>query len=429
MEYYGHRLIEDADGPRATSGQRGRRRQRFMKKSWMVDRVGFRVAGVLILGLLVAGLVTAPTVHAAPAGAITITGCALDKAITAANQGSTIGTGCIFSGAGAPYLFTLTGDLALVTNLPTVTSNIVVKTNGATYLIEQRNTDAEFVFRVGPAGNLTLSKIHVTGPGGNADGIEVDAGGALTLADSVLDNLIFGVVVTGTASIRNTTIAHTGLGVWARSGSTEIINSTISNNQGIGLYIDAAASLTLSFSTVAYNGGPGLDIVGRVVVDTSLFDQNSVNCQVRGGQLTSTGYNLEAIGDTCHFSAIGDLVGVPAIGVGGVNLDPELRPYTHALLIDSVAIDRVQVGTYGCVAGGSADGRGHVRAGQRVVGDQRGGLACDVGAYEFDSTQTLSAVTVTRLQAESTTVWAMPGLLAAACVTIGGWVALRRYRS
>jgi hypothetical protein len=185
-------------------------------------------------------------------------------------------------------------------------------------------------------------------------------------------------------------------------------------------------------------------VAGTVVVDSTVVAQNaSFGCLMReAGQITSHGYNIESPGNTCNFGATGDRANIPAIGAGGLNLDPNLAangpqpyPYTRALLPGSVAINAIPTTSGLCPPnGGSMDERGNVRAGQINAGDHRGGLACDVGAYEFDSTETVSAITTKNLQGETTTARSASGLVAVALtiavaliITGSIWIALRRH--
>lgn len=403
----------------------------------MVDRMRFRTVFILILGLLVKELIAAPIAYAAPTGSIVITGCVLEKAIIAANQGATTGTGCTFSGTGSRYVFKLTGNVSLTTDLPTITSNLIIRADNYSYTIDQTGPTARFVLRVGSAGKLTLSAIKLTNTGGDSDGVMIDAGGTFTMMNSTIDSVAaFGIFNLGTVVITNSTISNSGLGLWVLSGSATMNNSTVSGNLSDGIYVDEGASLTVSDSTLVSNGGSGLDVDGNVVVDSTIIAQNSsFGCLVRIGQITSHGYNIESPGNSCNLGGTGDRMRVPATGVGGLNLDPNLaqnssqpRPYTRALLAGSAAIDVIPTTSGLCPPnGGSMDERGNVRAGQVVAGDQRGGPACDVGAYEFDSVATYSAVTLTNLQAKLIAAWPVPGLIGAVMAAVGGlWFVLRR---
>jgi hypothetical protein len=397
-----------------------------------------RAALILILGLLVKGLIAGPVAQAAPVESISITGCTLDQAITAANQGSTTGTNCILSGTGLPYVFMLTGNVSVSAELPPVTSRLIIRADNYGYVIDQTATEAQFLINVGSAGNLTLNTLRLTNTGGNSDGVVVDEGGTLTVVNSTLDNIgAFGILSLGTVAVKHSTISNSSLGLWVLRGSAAVINSTVAGNLIDGIYIDEGASLSISDSTLVNNGGSGLDVDGSVVIDSTIVAENaSSDCLARLGQITSHGYNIESPGDTCDFNATGDLVSVPATGTGGLNLDPNLaqndprpRPSTRALLSGSVAIDAIPTTSGVCPPnGGSIDERGHARAGQANVGDHRGGLACDVGAYEFDSTETLSAVTLKSVTGKTAAAWPVPVIIGPAlAAVVGVWFALRRH--
>ena len=96
----------------------------------------------------------------------------------------------------------------------------------------------------------------------------------------------------------------------------------------------------------------------------------------------SLGYNL--ISDVgCGLIATGDITNTnPILGIlrdNGGAMIPDGTVPTHALLRGSPAIDQIPDGVNGCQAGVSVDQRGYIRAG----GDEQGGDACDIGAFEF----------------------------------------------
>ncbi len=396
---------------------------------------------IVIVGLLANGLVIVPIVQATPAGAIAITGCSLEKAIVAANQGSTAGTGCTFAGTGPQYTFTLTGDLSFSTELPAITSKLHIGAARYGYVIDQAASSAQFVLKVGSAGNLTLSAIRVTNTGGSADGVVVDEGGTFTLTNSTIDNIgnsgngNSGIISLGMVVVNNSTISNSDSGLSIDGGSAILINSTVAGNLYYGVYIAEGASLIMSASTLANNDGLGLAVDGSVVIDSSVIAQDSACLVAQPEQLTSHGYNIESPGETCYLGVSSDRMGVPATGTGGLNLEttlapngPQSRPYTLALLAGSVAIDAIPTTSGLCSSdGGSMDERGNVRAGQVTAGDHRGGLACDAGAYEFDSTVMLAAVTVENLRITTAAAGPAPIFIGLALAAIGGvWVALRR---
>ncbi|MCB0053365.1 MAG: hypothetical protein KDE24_27910, partial [Caldilinea sp.] len=94
------------------------------------------------------------------------------------------------------------------------------------------------------------------------------------------------------------------------------------------------------------------------------------NCANSAGQINSTGYNVESAA-TCALGGAGDLANTdPLLGLLKDNSGP--TP-THALRIDSPAIDRTPSGTNGCAVQVKVDQRGITRPVN---------ASCDAGAYE-----------------------------------------------
>jgi hypothetical protein len=199
-----------------------------------------------------------------------------------------------------------------------------------------------------------------------------------------------------TVTVSNSTLssnsARNGGGLYAASASAVTVsNSTISGNLsgGIGGGIWAYAStVTVSNSTIAGNsaastfGGGIRNDTGTVALQNSIVAE-----QISGGDcnnfgtLTSNGYNIES-GTSCGFTGTGDLQNVSSTSlVLGSLADNGGPTHTRALGTGSVAVERIATGVNGCVAGVSTDQRGLPRAG----GANAGGSACDVGAYELQS--------------------------------------------
>jgi hypothetical protein len=189
------------------------------------------------------------------------------------------------------------------------------------------------------------------------------------------------------------------------TGSTTIVNSTISGNQALGtddpvngkgggIWIGSndfgVGILTLSNSTVTGNqavaagGGiqsyPLSDLAPQFTFINSIVSSNiapsGANCFNEGGLFTSQGYNLED-GDTCNFDEVTDLVNTdPLLGSLQDNGGPT---WTHALVLGSPAIDPIPVGTNGCGNILTTDQRGISRP---QDGDGNGLAQCDIGAFE-----------------------------------------------
>jgi len=165
------------------------------------------------------------------------------------------------------------------------------------------------------------------------------------------------------------------------SGELRLANSTVSGNRasGNGGGITSRGTLLLGSVTVAANsaagdGGGVYIAAGTGVLSGTLLAANSdaggdaPDCS---GPLTSQGYNL--IGNTAGCTIGGDTTG------NILDTDPRIGPLadnggptrTHALLLDSPAMNKVPTGT--CFPIGQRDQRG---IGRPV------GKDCDIGAYE-----------------------------------------------
>ncbi len=138
-------------------------------------------------------------------------------------------------------------------------------------------------------------------------------------------------------------------------------------------------------------------------------------------KVTSQGYNIES-GTSCSFTDANDQQ----------DTDPLLDPLadnggptqTHALQAGSPAVEAIPDGTNGCSAGVSTDQRGAVRA----DGSSRGGTACEIGSYEYDSNQIPNAITLQSLNATATTPanWLVATLLAGFATLVGAFVLRKR---
>ncbi len=192
-----------------------------------------------------------------------------------------------------------------------------------------------------------------------------------------------GIFNNGTMTIAGSTIDHNqataGGGIDHFGGTLDVTNSTVSLNSatdnGGGLYNRASAMAT--FVTFSQNGAGGAG--GNLFNDEASIALGSTilagataggNCANSAGLINSTGYNVESA-DTCALRGDGDLNNVdPFLGLLKDNSGP--TP-THALRVNSPAIDRAPAGVNGC--------------GMQVKTDQRGitrpvNAACDAGAYE-----------------------------------------------
>ena len=183
-----------------------------------------------------------------------------------------------------------------------------------------------------------------------------------------------------------------GGGVYVQSGTSDLVNVTLSSNlatspggDGGGLDTGNGSGAVRFFNVTSAGNdadeeGDGIQAAGRTAdLRASLIDDGC-----GGGSIIDSGGNVES-GDTCGLSdgsssaiAIGPLLanGGAAVGVPGA-LQPRL---THAIPMGSAALDHV---SDGCVdhlgAALTTDGRGLPRP---LDGDGDGSAVCDSGAYE-----------------------------------------------
>ncbi|MCA9875188.1 MAG: hypothetical protein KC441_16070 [Anaerolineales bacterium] len=246
-------------------------------------------------------------------------------------------------------------------------------------------------------------------------------------------------------------------GVYYGSGTVTLNNSTISGNtanRGGGVYNYGTdygtAEVTLYNSTVSGNtavfGGGGLENNGRydgsatLTLHRTIVSGNSApsgpNVYQDSAILNANDYNL--LGENSASGIIGGTANtggtdiVPGSGIlinnilnttlaqNGVNP----HPYTHALVTDSPAIDAAP--SAACVAApvNNIDQRGAAR---NVDGNgTASGSECDIGAFEYGSTQTPTAVSLQTTHAQTGSpapAAAATGLL----MLLSGWL-LRKKR-
>jgi hypothetical protein len=158
------------------------------------------------------------------------------------------------------------------------------------------------------------------------------------------------------------------------------VNTTVSANAadtGGGIY--TGGGLLLVSSTIARNDAPTASAIYDL--ETSDTDPRSISNTLiegdcAGAPLGSNGYNIESPGNTCGFNQATDQPAEDQLNLGPL-ADTGGPTKTHALLENSVAIDRIPQDN--CVDG----------AGEPLTEDQRGeprpagaGSTCDVGAFE-----------------------------------------------
>ncbi len=166
--------------------------------------------------------------------------------------------------------------------------------------------------------------------------------------------------------------------------SMTVINSTIAENIGLGLWSEDESLLTVRNSTIVANTSVGLRLAG---VDPSLFmrvsvvAQNGTDCVFTGapGTLSLNRYNMDS-DDTC---------GLASGSSNYANTNPRLTPlalhggFTHVSwpLTNSPLIDQGHpvIGSIGC----EADDQQFLD--RPVDFDGNGNARCDVGSVEMDS--------------------------------------------
>jgi uncharacterized repeat protein (TIGR01451 family)/CSLREA domain-containing protein len=242
-----------------------------------------------------------------------------------------------------------------------------------------------------PAGVMTITRTTISGN-------TAAYGGGLSSHNNVVSLIQDSLIYTNTADH-----SGSGGGIFQR-GLLNLDNVTISGNhsEGNGGGIlnrgtTILSSVTLASNTAGNNGGgiytfnsitATLSLMNTILAANTLIPSgNSSNCA--NDPLTSLDYNLVDVNSGCNLSGLHDQVADPLLGALGNNGGPT---WTHALADTSPAIDSGNPG--GCVGGAGAlltfDQRGLPRS---VDGDGDNNPVCDVGAYEFISTDLAIAKT------------------------------------
>ncbi len=244
--------------------------------------------------------------------------CTLREAITAANTDTASGavTGECLKGNGTDTIdFSVTGTIALGSELPGITSAVTIDGPGAASLTVSGGRVTR-VLRVTPNGTLDLRGVTIANgvdsPGADGGGI-VNNFGTLTISNSIFSNnssSVFGggvannegvVTVINSTFSRNTAVSHGGAIFNSLNGTLIVSNTTFSGNT----------------STLTRGGGIGND-GGTVTITNSTFDQNKAD-MLSGGGIDNNGGIVTVVNGT--FS------GNSAVGGGGIRNGPggELR--------------------------------------------------------------------------------------------------------
>ena len=177
-----------------------------------------------------------------------------------------------------------------------------------------------------------------------------------------------------------------GGGIYVDEATLTMTNSTVISNSAIndgGIYIGTGETATIYHTTIASNtatlgGSDNLGVDGsdgQITLYGSIVTGSSSNCEATSGaSIIDGGYNLES-GTSCILTATGSIS----------NTNPSLESLadnggdtlTISLANGSPSLDIVPYGTNGCGTSVSTD--------QRGIGRPQD-LACDLGAYEQEST-------------------------------------------
>jgi len=297
------------------------------------------------------------------------------------------------------------------------------------------------------SGIVTVSNSVITNNSATTSG-----GGETTSIPSYGGGIYnIGTVTVSNSIISNNSVMGSGVKAPARgggisnSGTVTVSNSTISNNSAIGGSggvrggigygggIDNVfGTVTISNSTIATNSansgsgfepsfgsyGGGISNSGTVMVSNSIISNNFANPGFGGGisgiynggtmklsnsivanqlagldcggAITSLGYNLDSDG-SCNLTAVGDKSNDKNANLGPLQ-DNGGPTQTMALLSGSDAIDAGDPtgckDPFGNLL--TTDQRGFVRP----VDGGSGTARCDIGAYEFNATPTVSAYSI-----------------------------------
>jgi CSLREA domain-containing protein len=234
--------------------------------------------------------------------------CSLREAIIAANTNAAF-QGCSAGSGTDTITFAANYTITLGSQLPAVTSPIVINGNGAGNTIIQANGTADTatyrVFQVSNTGNLTLNGLTVrhgrctdSCEGNINSGGGILNGGTLTVTNSTLSGNFAefggGISNSGTLTVTNSTLsgnsATNGHGGGILNGSTlTVTNSTLSDNSatlsGGGFF--NYGTLTLTNSTLYHNSaefGGGIHNSNTLTVTNSTLSTNTSSA-IGGGIL------------------------------------------------------------------------------------------------------------------------------------------------
>ena len=259
-----------------------------------------------------------------------------------------------------------------------------------------------------PGSSAGIDRFDVRGGNlvNNFGGGILNSGSLTFINGAIYNNTVHGVFTTGTPP-DTTKISSDGGGIYSNGTQLILTNVTISNNQadtGGGIFVYSGATtlnnvtITQNFATnvgvTAYGGGIENKNNSPIAVKNSIIAGNAAEVgQDCYKSITSGGNNLIGYDAGCDITpASGDLIGHgnPLNAKLGDLGDNSSNTKTHALLIGSPAID-----TGNPITCAPKDQRGIARP---------QGSACDMGAFEGSTTQTIT-VNAKTYSAENSQKW------------------------
>ncbi|MCD6290443.1 MAG: CSLREA domain-containing protein [Anaerolineae bacterium] len=302
-------------------------------------------------------------------------------------------------------------------------NNCVVKNNSSGNATTDANgsgADGGYGGGIYNAGTLMVNSCTIsnnrTGAGAGQGGYGGDGGGIYNDGTLTVNNSTISGNTTGNGGTDGVSGGDGGSGAGiANANEAALTNTTISGNttgqggdqggdggDGGGIYnYSGTTSLTVNDCTITnnavgnggsggvdgdggglYNDGGSVDIQNTILAGNADVGGEAPDCS---GTITSQDYNLIGNNTGCTFASAGH----DQVGTGTAPIDPKLGAladnggptYTHALQADSPAVDAIPTDSGQCTAG-DRDQRYALRA----DGDERGGTACDIGAYELSNT-------------------------------------------
>jgi Right handed beta helix region len=250
--------------------------------------------------------------------------------------------------------------------------------DAATTILDGDHLSGDVLF-VGGTGTTTIKGVTVE----DATNTGIDDEGLLELDDSIVQNnadvgiqdenhglILSGSTISGNGNPSLGVDTQFNGGIFSESGNLTVVNSTVTGNNGSGIYQDSSPGLSLQNVTIAGNLGVGLDLHsdGGTAVNSIIANNTSGDCTNVDTQFnwTSENNNLDSDG-SCNLTATSDLPDTnPQLGPLQDNGGPTL---TMALASGSPAVDHGD--DTSCPA---VDQRGITRP---------QGPHCDIGAFEL----------------------------------------------